>query len=243
MELALGAFVGIGRLSAMARGPKLEAFFRTLGRSVARPLIEEALTHPSASSPSRPDYQRLEFLGDRVLNLVIAEALLQRWPNEAEGLLASRLNALVRKETCAEIAEEIGVGDHLRLDRAEARTGGRKRVTNLGDAMEAVIGAVYLDSGIEAARDMVLYFWRPRIVAQGQAAPRDAKTALQEWAQARAMPPPHYALVARHGPDHAPNFTIEARLQSGQSAQADGPSKRAAEQLAAAALLEQVENE
>ncbi|MGF1660762.1 MAG: ribonuclease III [Rubrimonas sp.] len=220
----------------MARAPRLAALFDRLGREVDAALIDEALTHPSASSAARPDYQRLEFLGDRVLNLVVAEALVRRRPEESEGKLAPRLNALVRKETCAEIAEEIGLGAHLRLERSESKAGGRKRLSNLGDAMEAVLGAVFLDQGFAAAQEVVLRLWRDRIETQG-AAPRDAKTALQEWAQARAMPPPTYVEIARIGPDHAPVFTVEARLASGESASAQAPSKRAAEHAAAAELL------
>ncbi len=220
----------------MARSARLDALFARLGRDVDAALIDEALTHPSASSAARADYQRLEFLGDRVLNLAIAEALVMRRPGEAEGKLAARLNALVRKETCAEIAQEIGLGAHLRLERSESRSGGRKRLSNLGDAMEAVLGAIHADQGYEAARDTVLRLWGARIENQG-AAPQDSKTALQEWAQARAMPPPAYVEIARAGPDHAPVFTVEARLASGESAVAQAPSKRAAEHAAAAELL------
>ena len=220
----------------MARPPRLDELFAKLGREVDPALIDEALTHPSASSAARADYQRLEFLGDRVLNLVVAEALVRGRPGESEGKLAPRLNALVRKETCAEIAEEIGLGAHLRLERSESRSGGRKRVSNLGDAMEAVLGAIYLDQGHAAAQETVLRLWGARIENQG-AAPQDAKTALQEWAQARAMPPPLYVEIARIGPDHAPLFTVEARLANGEVASAQAPSKRAAEQAAAADLL------
>ncbi|TVQ54195.1 MAG: ribonuclease III [Rhodobacteraceae bacterium] len=227
----------------MARPPALARLFDRLGRAVDPELMEAALTHPSAGSPARPDYERLEFLGDRVLMLVIAEALLERWPDAREGDLAPRLNALVRKETCAEIAAEIGVGEHLRLDRSEARTGGRTRLSILGDAMEAVIAAVYLDKGLEAARAVVLRHWGPRMAAQGAVAPRDAKTALQEWAQARGMAPPAYVTVGREGPDHAPTFTVEARLADGRLGVATAGAKRAAEQAAAAALLERIEDD
>jgi ribonuclease-3 len=221
----------------MAKAPPLAALFARLGRPVAADLIETALTHPSAASPARPDYQRLEFLGDRVLNLVIAEALTARFPDEDEGRLAPRLNALVRKEACAEVAAEIGLGDHLRMERSEARAGGRRRLTILGDAMEAVIAAVYLDGGLDAARETVLRFWTPRIAAQGAAAPAEPKSALQEWAAARGMPPPDYVEVARSGPPHAPVFTVEARLRDGAAAKASAGSKREAEKAAAAALL------
>ncbi len=224
----------------MAKPPPLEPLFAALGREVDRTLLDRALTHPSASSPARPHYQRLEFLGDRVLNLLIAEALFRQFPDEAEGALALRLNDLVRKETCAEIAGEIGLGEHLRLERAEARAGGRRRVTTLADAIEAVLAAVYLDGGEAAARETVARLWGPRIAAQGAVAPQDSKTTLQEWAQARGMGQPRYETLRRDGPDHAPRFTVAARLSDGAEAVAEAPSKRAAEQAAAALLLEQV---
>lgn len=224
----------------MAEPPALDALFARLGRSVGRDLIDAALTHPSAGGPARPDYQRLEFLGDRVLMLVIAEALLNRWPGEAEGKLAPRLNDLVRKETCAAVATELDLGAHLRMERSDSKAGGRKRLTTLGDAMEAVIAAVYLDAGFEVARAVVLRLWRGRIGAVEQDA-RDAKTALQEWAQARGLPPPEYAELKRSGPDHAPIFTIVARLTTGESAEATAGSKRQAEQAAARALLDQLQ--
>jgi ribonuclease III len=226
----------------MAKAPPLAALFARLGRPVATDLIETALTHPSAASPARPDYQRLEFLGDRVLNLLIAEALAARFPDEDEGRLAPRLNALVRKETCAEVAAEVGLGEHLRMERSEARAGGRRRMTILGDAMEAVIAAVYLDGGLDAARETVLRFWTPRIAAQGATAPAEPKSALQEWAAARGMPPPDYAEVARSGPPHALRFTIEARLSDGRSARAEAGSKREAEKAAAATLLGELDH-
>ena len=222
----------------MAKPPPLAPLLAALGREADPALMVEALTHRSAAGPARPSNQRLEFLGDRVLNLLIADALFTRRPDEPEGTLAPRFNELVRKETCAEIAREIDLGPHLRLDRAEARGGGRKRVTILADAMEAVIAAVYLDGGLDAARDVVLRLWGARIDAQGAAAPQDAKTALHEWAMARGMPPPAYAIVARSGPDHAPRFRVAAELSDGRAAEAEAANKRAAEQAAAAALLE-----
>ena len=224
----------------MAAHSSLANAAQALGHDFARPaLLDQALTHPSASSPARPDNQRLEFLGDRVLGLVIAEALIARHPSEAEGALAPRLNDLVRKETCAEIAAEVGIDGWLRLGKSESTTGGRRKVTLLGDAMEAVIAAVYLDGGIVAAKAMILRLWKKRITEQGDA-PRDAKTALQEWAQGRGMSPPKYAMIGRKGPDHAPTFTIAATLETGETATADAKSKRIAEQAAATALLEKL---
>lgn len=219
------------------RGAKPAALIEKLGLpSLSGKLLDEALTHPSAGSPARPDNQRLEFLGDRVLGLIMSEALFSRYPSEAEGKLAPRLNDLVRKETCAEVAEEIGLGDHLRLGRSENLSGGRRKATLLGDAMEAVIAAVYLDRGLDAARDVILRLWGVRLTEQ-RAAPLDAKTAVQEWAQARGLAPPKYVEVARSGPDHAPVFTVEARLSTGQTSTGEAPSKRRAQQHAAEALL------
>ena len=225
----------------MKRSVELESFEARLNLRFKRPeLLREALTHASMSGPNRDDNQRLEFLGDRVLGLVMAEALLERDPAAAEGLLAPRYNALVRKETCADVARAIGLGDALKLGRSERLSGGRRKMALLGDAMEAVIAAVYVDQGFEVAKAMVLRLWGDRIDAVDEDA-RDAKTALQEWAQARGLPPPSYTETGRHGPDHAPVFTIEARLESGEAASASAGSKRQAEQAAAQTLLAAVD--
>ena len=224
------------RLSA-----ELLAFCERLGHRFGRPeLLQRALTHPSMSSTTRGDNQRLEFLGDRVLGLVVAEALLAADTNASEGLLAPRYNALVRKETCAEVAREIDLGAVLKLGRSEMKSGGRRKEALLGDAMEAVIAAVYIDAGFEAAKNTVLRLWNDRIT-QVEADARDAKTSLQEWAQARKQPPPRYIETNRDGPDHAPIFTVEARLESGEVSTATATSKRAAEQAAAKALLDSLE--
>jgi ribonuclease-3 len=220
----------------------LKAFSRRLGHDFAKPeLLIRALTHPSMTSATRPSNQRLEFLGDRVLNLVIAEAVFLADRAADEGQLAPRYNVLVRKETCADVARDIGLGDVLRLGKAETTTGGRRKLAILGDAMEAVLAAVYLDAGFEPARAVVLRHWGDRIVRAVDAS-RDAKTALQELLQARGEQPPAYVEVARSGPDHAPTFIIEVRSDGGDSARAEAASKRQAEQLAAAALLERLES-
>jgi ribonuclease-3 len=221
----------------------LAAFAARIGHDFRQPeLLARAVTHASISSPTRPSNERLEFLGDRVLGLSIAAALFEQDGKAQEGQLAPRLNALVRQETCAEIAREIGLGDVLKLGRSEMLSGGRRKEALLGDAMEAVIAAVYLDAGFDAARDMVLRLWGRRIAAaRGQG--RDAKSALQEWAQARGLPPPAYVETARSGPDHEPVFTIEARLSTGDSASAKASGKRQAEQAAARALLARMEGE
>jgi ribonuclease-3 len=202
-------------------------------------LLEQALTHPSAASPARSDNQRLEFLGDRVLGLCIAEALLQAYPDAAEGALAPRLNALVRRETLAEVAAEIGLGQHLRLGRSESISGGRRKAAILADATEAVIAALYLDGGMAAAQAFIARHWRGRL-RDLAALPTDAKTQAQEWAQARGLAPPAYRLTARSGPDHAPVFTVEATLQTGETARGEARSKKTAEQEAATALLAQL---
>jgi ribonuclease-3 len=212
-----------------------------LGHGFTRPaLLVEALTHPSTAAGAHN--QRLEFLGDRVLGLVIAEALIAQDPTAEEGQLAPRLNALVRKETCAEVAASLDLGSALRIGRSEMLTGGRRKTAVLGDAMEAVIAAVYLDGGLEAARTVILRHWEPRIAA-AQAVTRDAKTVLQEWAQARGLRPPAYLDLAREGPDHAPVFSVRVRLEDGRAADARASSKRAAQQLAAEALLARLEAE
>jgi ribonuclease-3 len=219
----------------------LKAFQQRIGHRFSEPsLLVRAVTHSSVASPTRADNQRLEFLGDRVLGLVMAEALLGEDTDATEGQLAPRFNALVRKETCADVAREIALGDVLRLGRSEMVSGGRRKQALLGDAMEAVIAAVYRDAGFESARDMILRLWGKRI-GQVEVDARDAKTALQEWAQARGMQPPRYIEVSRTGPDHAPVFTIAAQLDTGAGAEASAGSKRQAEQAAAQALLAQVE--
>lgn len=202
-------------------------------------LLTEAVTHSSMSTPSRGDNQRLEFLGDRVLGLVMAEALLGADVKASEGQLAPRYNALVRKETCADVAREIELGDVLRLGRSEMKSGGRRKLALLGDAMEALIAAVYVDGGFDAAQALILRLWGARINAVEEDA-RDPKTSLQEWAQAKGQTPPAYVETARSGPDHAPMFTIEARLDSGETATAQAGSKRLAEQAAAKALLDRM---
>jgi ribonuclease III len=171
----------------------------------------------------------------------MAEALLLADPAATEGQLAPRYNALVRKETCADVAREIGLGEVLKLGRSEMMSGGRRKDALLADAIEAVIAAVYLDGGFTAARDLILRLWGDRIGGVDADA-RDAKTSLQEWAQARGMEPPVYTELTRSGPDHQPEFTVEARLASGESEAARALSKRQAEQAAAKALLARVGN-
>lgn len=219
----------------------MKAFEQRIGYRFSDPaLLLTAVTHSSRATQGRDDNQRMEFLGDRVLGLVMAEALLTHDKSASEGQLAPRFNALVRKETCAEIAKEIRVGDVLKLGRSEMMSGGRRKQALLGDAMEAVIAAVYQDGGFEEARNLVLRLWGKR-VEKVEADARDAKTVLQEWAQARGQKPPTYSEVSRSGPDHAPVFVIRCELQSGQSSTAEAGSKRIAEQMAAQSMLKEVE--
>jgi ribonuclease-3 len=212
-----------------------------LGYVFERPeLLEQALTHPSAAAKST--YERLEFLGDRVLGLIIADMVYRAYPAEAEGSLARRFAALVRKEALVRVADGIGLGQHLRVSRAEAEQGGRGSRNLLADACEAVIAALFLDGGFEAARRFVEQHWQP-LLAEQLEPPQDAKTALQEWAQGQGLPLPNYRLIASEGPAHDPVFDIEVSLPGSGAAQGRGRSRRAAESDAASALLRQVKGE
>jgi ribonuclease-3 len=202
-----------------------------------RSLLDQALTHSSVEAAGGADYERLEFLGDRVLGLVVTEMLMLSFPTEREGALAKRLAALVRQETLAAVARDICLGRHIRLSRGEAEGGGRENAAILADVCEAVIAAIYHDGGLEAARAFIETHWRDRLQSV-EAPPQDAKTTLQEWAQGRGMALPSYSIVAREGPDHAPAFTIRVELSDGLSAEGRGPSKRMAEQAAARNVLE-----
>ena len=202
-------------------------------------LLTEALTHASAAYGQQhvADYERLEFLGDRVLGLAIAEHLLQTYPDAHEGDLARRLNNLVRKETCAAVAEELDLGPFLILGDSEAVAGGRRKRTILADVCEALLGAIYLDGGWEPARQFVAAHWAARIAGTA-AVPVDAKTALQEWVQGQGRTKlPRYVLAGNTGPDHAPSFVYEVHVDGLEPERGTGPSRRAAEQAAAAALL------
>ena len=225
----------------MSRRDKgLEKLQQKLEYSFADPaLLERALTHSSALSPARRiehSYQRLEFLGDRVLGLVVADMLYQRSPKANEGDLSRTLNTLVRKETCAEIARQLDLGHYMILGDSEARSGGADKDAILGDVTEAIIGAIYLDGGLAKAHIFVTRLFSP-FLADGQAGRADAKTTLQEWAQARGLEPPTYMQIARSGPDHAPEFTIAVGLEGFERIEAIGPSKKIAEHKAAERFL------
>jgi ribonuclease-3 len=200
-------------------------------------LLRRALTHASAG---QEDNERLEFLGDRVLGFLIAEMLVARFPGESEGALALKLNALVRMETCARVAIASGIDQAIIMAPSEARAGGRQKPAILGDACEALIAALYLDGGIDAARRFVVDHWAP-LFAEVQGDLRDPKNALQEWAQAHKLGTPVYRLQRRDGPDHAPRFTVEVQVGTQGQASGEGASLRAAEQDAARKLLKVVE--
>ncbi|MFZ2871208.1 ribonuclease III [Zavarzinia sp.] len=212
----------------------VDGLIEALGHRFAdRAVLSRALTHKSFGA--EVSNERLEFLGDRVLGMIIAETLYAAHPGWEEGALAVRLNGLVRRETLSRIAEEIGLGRYLRLAKGEDEQGGRAKPAILADAMEAVIAAVYLDGGLPAARGVVSRLWADYF-ANRVTPPKDAKTELQEWSVARGLGQPRYETVGRSGPDHAPVFVVAALLPGGQSAEGRGSSKRIAEQEAAKAL-------
>ena len=204
-------------------------------------LLEEALTHASARKSSKVNNERLEFLGDRVLGLVIAEELLRKNPNSTEGEIATYYNSLVKKETCAFIAKEIGLENLLTLGKSVKRTNDRQKDKILGNAIEALIGAIFLDAGFEISKQLVLKVWRKQIdiVRDIEA---HAKTALQELLQSKGQEPPTYKQISRTGPDHDPDFCVEVVLGSGLNAIGNGSTKRMAETKAAEQVLEKIKN-
>jgi ribonuclease III len=204
-------------------------------------LLERALTHISALSGGNraASYQRLEFLGDHVLGLVISDMLYRAFPRANEGELSRRLADLVRKETCAEVARAMDLGPALKLGNSESHAGGRRRVTILADVCEALVGAAFIDGGYKAADELIVRFWKERMLKPLRPL-RDPKTMLQEWAQARGLPTPTYRELARTGPHHDPEFRVAVVLPDRPPAEGLGNSKRAAEQAAAAAMLTRV---
>jgi ribonuclease III len=210
----------------------------TLGR---RPrdaaLFERAMTHASYGADQ---YERLEFLGDRVLGLAIAAWLYELFPDEAEGTLSKRLNALVARDVCAEVGRELGVGGRVRLGKQAREDGASDSDNVIGDVVEALVGALYLDAGPEAAQAFVRRAWGERVSARDKA-PQHPKSALQEWAAAQERKPPAYRLAERSGPQHAPTFVVEVEIKGVGSASAEGTSKQEAETAAAAKLLEQLQ--
>lgn len=230
---------------ADASEPELAA---KLDHRFERPdLLAQALTHPSAAAPPggrrrgrlSDRYERLEFLGDRVLGLVVADLLFHRFPDESEGALAKRLAVLVQRASLARVALTIDLGRHLVLSRGEDEAGGRANPGLLADACEAVIAALYLDGGMPAAARFIERQWLPLIEADLRP-PQDAKTELQEWAQGVGLPLPVYETVKTEGPAHEPLFLVEVRVRGRPAASASGRSKRAAERAAAASLLQSI---
>lgn len=208
-----------------------------IGRAPKNPArFDQALTHGSAKPVN---YERLEFLGDRILGLLIAEWLFDRFTDEPEGKLSRRFNALVSGETCAQVARTAGVPTHLVLGKQARDDGAADSDNVLGDVMEALIGALYLEGGLDEARTMVRTLWADRVDTQ-TAAPRHPKSALQEWAAANKRKPPEYALTDRSGPHHALRFTVTVAIKGAGEASATGASKQEAETAAAAALMEKL---
>ena len=235
-------------MSTSGASPDDDDLSGRLGHVFTRPgLLAEALTHSSAVTPARGKgraravqrhYERLEFLGDRVLGLVIADLLWHRFEHEPEGPMTRRMADLVRRETVARVALDIGLDRYIVVSPSEA-AGATRNPSILSDVCEAVIAAIYLDGGFPAATAFVRRWWE-KLIDESAAPPRDAKTRLQEWAQARGLGLPAYRLVAMEGPDHAPRFTVAASVAQSEEASATASSKRAAETQAAAALLGQL---
>jgi ribonuclease-3 len=203
-------------------------------------LLELALTHRSLSSGGREiSNQRLEFLGDAVLGLAIADMLYELFPTEDEGDLSKRLVSLVNGEQLAHIARAMTLGQYIFMSAGEAEQGGRENPSNLEDALEALLGAIYRDGGFVAAREVIHRFWKAYAEA-AIAPPKDAKTTLQEWAQGRGLPLPEYAVISAAGPSHAPLFVIEVRVSGQPPMQAEAGTKKQAERLAAERLLQHI---
>ena len=230
---ALGPPVRQGAVSVASIAHALEQRLGYAFRDAA--LLDEALTHVSAGEGGR-SYQRLEFLGDRVLGLVVASRLHEAFPAATEGELSKRLAELVRKETCAAVARDWDLGAFLKMGIGEKRSGARQREAILGDACEAVIGAVYCDGGLEPATALIRRFWDARL-RESVEVPKDPKTVLQEAVQARGLPVPVYADRERSGPDHAPRFVVAVAVAGFAEAKGEGRSKRLAERAAAEAFL------
>ena len=222
------------------------ALVRELGHAFARPeLLTEALTHRGAAPAdvsARFGNERLEFLGDRVLGLVIADLLHESFPDEPEGVLARRFTGLVRREALEEVAAALDLGRYLILAKSDEATGARRNRGIQADACEALLGALYLDGGLEVARQFILKHWRPLIAEYGGSG-RDPKTRLQEWAQARGLALPHYREVGRKGPAHEPQFTVAVEVTGFAPAEGRAASKRSAERAAAEALLAAIEGD
>jgi ribonuclease-3 len=201
-----------------------------------RELLSYALTH---SSTGNGNNERLEFLGDRVLGLIVAETLYEKFPDEAEGDLAKRLAALVQGELLAQIAGEIHLGNHLKLSEAERHAGGSENENILADALEALLGALYLDAGLQACRTLIKTLWAGHFEGMKNP-PQHPKTAVQEWAQGQGLPLPEYKIVGQKGPDHAPQFTVKLSVKGYDDVVAEGRSRQIAEKEAARLFMEKI---
>ena len=207
-------------------------------------LLEEALTHQSATEGEgrgKRNLERLEFLGDRVLGLVVARLLMDEFPDEKVGQLARRHAALVRAESLTRVGLQLGLGDHMKMSRGEQEHGGREKPGTLADCCEAVVAALYLDGGLEAAARMIRRYWLP-MMREDASPPQDAKTGLQEWVQARSLPLPVYTVVRRDGAAHEPLFDVECAVSGLPAVRAEGRSRRAAEQAAAGRMIDLIES-
>jgi ribonuclease-3 len=223
------------------RPESLEPLEKALGhRFVREDLLRQALTHSSTARSAKArtlSNQRQEFLGDRVIGLAVAELLFAQFPDEDEGALARRHAALVCREALAQVADGISLAPHIIMSAGEEGAGGRANPSLLADTLEAVIAALYMDGGLPAAERFIARYWQPLIDAE-LSPPKDAKTALQEWAQGRGLALPVYQVTGRSGPPHAPLFSVEVSLEDGSAVTASGSNKRTAERDAAQALLQ-----
>lgn len=222
------------------RGAAVEALQERLGYRFGDPdLLDQALTHASAGEGARTvrHNERLEFLGDRVLNLLTAEQLIARYPEQREGDLSKRIHNLVSREACARAARRIGLGDALKLAGGESRHGGRNHDTILGDACEALLAALYNDAGLDRTRQIYCELWREEFEDVDERGPANPKSELQELVATRKLPPPRYEVLDRRGPDHAPTFTVELNVEGLAPERARGRSRQEAEKAAALAML------
>lgn len=228
----------------MTKNPASSALEQALGYTFQDPtLLQKALTHPSFLKTKRSSFfERAEFLGDRVLGLTICDFLFRHFPQEAEGAMAKRFAYLVRKETLAQIALSIHLGDHLVLSSGESKGGARSNTSILGDSLEALLGAIYLDAGFLRVQSIILELWDSVFAGLGDVSYTDAKSALQEWIQQKGLPLPVYTIIDVVGPDHAPTFHVEVTCESLSSVVGEGSSKKNAEQAAAQILLNIIRN-
>ena len=223
--------------------PNLDGLQEKLGHRFNNPkLLVQALTHSGATRDRLQSNERLEFLGDRVLGLALAGMLLESFPGEAEGKIAYRFSALARAQSLTRVAADIGLAPYVRLARGEEEIGGRDNPSIQADCCEAIIAALYLDGGLKVAETFVHEHWRP-LMSEDLAPPKDAKTLLQEWAQARGLALPVYRVTNEEGPAHAPRFTVEASVHEMKPATGEGASKQAAEQNAAETLMERIQEQ